>query len=142
MKSFYDTNNVASKKQGVVEIEYDEVTGAFLSAVIHAIPDYGVLLTLDWPQTWGLLQVCEYVFEPSEIKEEHVPKDLWADTGFRFMAPLCDRPDMFWLSFGPLNCYVPTERMKTVYQDLKATLDLLGGTDRFIPEHQNQAPYR
>ena len=143
MESLYNVQKTARKKSGAVEIEYDYETGAFLTAVIHAIPDFGVLLTLDWPQTWGLYKVCDYVFErPEEFKVKGTQSHLWAKTGFHYIAPTCDRKDLFWLSFGPLNCWVPTNRMKVVYEDLKAALDLCGGPGQFMTERQESTPYR
>jgi hypothetical protein len=44
---------------------------------------------------------------------------------------------LFWFSFGPLNCYVPKERVLTAYRDLQTSLELLGGKERFCKDAHN-----
>lgn len=127
-----------SVKHGSVEIRLDSETDAFVESVIQAVPDFGVLLTLDWEETWSLFKVCQYVFEdPAKFDEMYISPHLWNKTRFHFMAPLCDRRNLFWFSCGPLNCWVPTERMREVFADLKTALDLAGGLERFMPDTHN-----
>lgn len=129
--------NTGSEDHGVIQIQYAKDSGEFEWAVIRAIPN-GVLLTLDWNQTWALLRVCEHVFEaPAEFEKRYISNHLWANTGFHFMAPLKDHNAPFWFSHGPLNCYVPREKMQTVYRDLKAALHIAGSPERFIRDRQN-----
>lgn len=123
---------------GSVEIRLENETGRFKQSLIHATSDFGVLLTMNWKETYALLKVCEYVFDnPEKFEKEYLLPWLWANTKFHFMAPLADRKELFWFSYGPLNCYVPTERMREVFSDLKAAFELLGGHERFMYEAHN-----
>ena len=133
-----ETGQVRTIKHGAVEIRFEGGSGQFDVAVIQAVPDFGILLTLNWDETWALFKVCEYVFEtPDKLEAQYISNHLWAKTKFHFMAPLVDRKDLFWFSYGPVNCYAPRERMLVVFEDLRAAFDLLGGEERFMPDTHN-----
>jgi hypothetical protein len=133
-----DHNQLRIESQGVVQIEYEAGKGDFAFAIIRLIPNYGVLVTLDWNQTQAFIKVCELVFENIEMyQEQGVPNYIWADTGFHFMAPLYDKPEVFWFCYGPLSCYVPKGKVLTAYKDLQKALELLGGKDRFSQDTHN-----
>lgn len=129
---------IRSESEGSAQLFYHEKSGALQATVISALPEHGIILTLNLNQTQALLKICEQVFEsPYCYNPLNPPNHLWSDTGFHFMAPSPDKKDLFWFSFGSLNCYVPTKRMKVVFQDLKTVFDRLGGLDRFIPDCHN-----
>ena len=140
-----EMTEISCERYGVVQIQYDKNRGTFEWAVIRGGPGRHILLTLDLKATWSLLNVCKEVFDtPEELKKRVISKENWADTGFHFMAPLRNNTgaQLFWFSYGPLNSYVLMEEMKTIYHDLKAALDLVGGLGRFMPVTSDKGAYR
>ena len=129
-------SGIRSESQGAVQVFYHEETGAFEMAVISALPEHGVMLTLDRTQTRALLDVCQHVFESPEprIKMGQVPSTLWANTGFHFMGQLPNRPELFWFCFGPLDFYLPTDRVRAHFHDLRAILHLLKDPNPIDPQ--------
>ena len=129
---------IQGESQGTVQVFYDDGTGALIAALLSAVPEHGIQIILNWNQTQALLKVCEQVFESSNsYNPMYPPNHLWSDTGFHFMAPRIENPELFWFCFGALNCNVPSARVKVAFQDLKTVFERLGGFDRFNPDCHN-----
>ena len=121
-------------KSGCVEVHLKKDRVTFERAVIQATPEpLGLFLTLNLEDTRMLNQVLEDVFGQAENRTDYIPpQELWEGTSFSYLAPLCDRQDYFWICVGPLSTSVPTERMKTIFEDLKSALNLVGGRAKYL----------
>lgn len=109
-----------------LDLYIEEETRMLDRAVIRTTGEpYGPLLTLPPKDFQALKNVLRYTFENSEGVPRAFSFDLWGGSSFFYLAPLVDRPDLFWISCGPLNVYLPTEKMSEVYADIKSAGDLI-----------------
>jgi hypothetical protein len=87
---------------------------------------FGPLLTLTPNDLQTLTRVLQFTFDdPERSLREGFSFSLWKDSSFSYLAPMADRSDLFWISCGPLNVYLPTEKMREVYADIKSAGDLV-----------------
>ena len=114
-----------SFKIGRVRLEVSE-DGTFQSLLVHPTgQDYDIYLTLDLEDAKALLKVLEHLFGHWDSRPSFPPpRQLWERSNFRYLAPLVDRPETFWISAGPLNAYIDVSHMRVVYGDLEQVLKL------------------
>lgn len=102
--------------------------GSLDRVIVHPTGQpFEVLLTLDLGETKALFRVLEHVFGHWDERPPYPPpRQLWEGTKFHYLAPLLDRPDIFWISVGAINIYVRAAHMEIVFNDLKAALGQSG----------------
>lgn len=121
-------------KFGSVEISIDEETGVFTGAVIHVESPYGILLTPSPIETATLLAVLRFTFDDGrEYMSTHqiLQKGAEYGSGWSHLAQFQDRPEIFWICVGALSVYVPTKRMKEIYEDLLRAFSEIGALPEF-----------
>jgi len=121
-----DYKNTEAHTFGRLDLYIDTETKALDRAVIRTMGEpFGPLLTLPPKDFQTVQKVLKYAFEDSEEPPRFFTADLWRGSNFSYLAPLADRSDLFWISSGPLNVYLPTEKLREVYADIKSAEDLI-----------------
>lgn len=121
-------------KFGSVELKIDEDTGEFTGSVISVESPYGILLTPSPIETATLLAVLRFTFDDGrEYMSTHqiLQKGAEYGSGWSHLAQFQDRPETFWICVGALSVYVPTKRMKEIYQDLLRAFSEIGSLPDF-----------
>ena len=91
-------------------------------ATLHVIGEiYGPYLTLSPEDYRALMRTLQCLFED----QANVAREILFNSGhcrksgFFFLGRLVDS-DLFWISSGPLNVYIPLEDMRKVYADMRS----------------------
>jgi hypothetical protein len=122
MESVNQETQERSFKVGRVTVELNE-DGSLLEVLVVPTGEcFEVFLTLPPEESKALFRVLKTLSKFKNEKRYFPDRQLWAFSQFHYIAPLFDRPDIFWISVGPLNSYVKTEHMEIVFNDLKLAL--------------------
>ena len=112
-----DSTGLEIHRFGRLDI-YIKPEGRELDRAVHQTTGepFGPLLTLTPKDFQTVRKVLKYTFEDSEEPPKFFTADLWRGSNFSYLAPMADRSDLFWISCGPLNVYLPTEKMREVFR--------------------------
>lgn len=126
MYKYTDSYGLEVHSFGRLELYIKPVTKELARATLQTTGEpFDPFLTLPPKDFQALTKVLKYTFEDSEEPPKFFTADLWRGSNFFYLAPMADRSDMFWISCGPLNVYLPTEKMREVYADIKSAEDLI-----------------
>lgn len=127
MYKYTDSEGLEVHSFGRLDLYLKPETKEPARAILHTTGEpFGPLLTLTSKDLQALMRILEFTFDdPERPLEEGYSFDLWKGSSFFYLAPMADRSDLFWISCGPLNVYLPTEKMREVYADIKSAGDFI-----------------
>jgi hypothetical protein len=127
MYKYTDSRGLEVHSFGRLELYIKPEKKELAYATLHTtgVP-FDPFLTLPPKDFQALMKVLEFTFDdPERSLEEGYSFDLWKGSSFFYLAPMAHRSDLFWISSGPLNVYLPTEKMREVYADILSAGDLI-----------------